>query len=188
MPTVVEIKRRIKSLRSTNCKPYSHMRKQQLLALLNELESSRSSSTAVREIEKFIILDKKKTEEPVKGKQNKPILPKKKAPVRPVAYLKADMKRELIKLLDKVFYRVAYYFASNDWFYKRNMIQFTNKYVKRIKKKYVNLKTEEKDELVKNTLSKLKTLDKNQALNEKYKTSKIAYEKIIKFMDNRYPE
>ena len=67
------------------------------------------------------------------------------------------------------------------------MIAFTNKLIKGIKKKYASLKTDEKDKIIQSKLGAIKSYSKSAALNDKFKTSKVAFDKIIAFLDKRYP-
>jgi len=133
-------------------------------------------------------IKKNTTEQPKFSRREKQKPPSKKAPVRPVAFLEANLKTELDKLLDKTILRVAYYYAStNVWNYKQNMVAFTNKLIKGIKKKYASLKTDEKDKIIQSKLGAIKSYSKSAALNDKFKTSKVAFDKIIAFLDKRYP-
>lgn len=139
-------------------------------------------------VENYYLAEVNTTEQPKFSRREKQKAPSKKAPVRPIAFLEGDLKNELDKLLDKTILRVAYYYAStNVWNYKQNMIAFTNKLIKGIKKKYASLKSDEKDKIIQSKLGAIKSYNKSAALNAKFKTNKAAFDKIIAFLDKRYP-
>jgi hypothetical protein len=145
------------------------------------------STSSPTVIEKYALLKKKITNQPKLSRQDKPNMPSKNPPARPVLYLEKALESELDKLLDKVVLRVAYYYASsNIWNYKKNMVSFTNKLVKKLKAKHGNLKSEEFDKLVQQKFGRIKSYNKTTALNEKFKTSKVGFEKIGDFLKNKY--
>lgn len=137
--------------------------------------------------ERYVLVSRRRTRQPTLSRQDKPEMPSKKAPTRPVVFLEKALERELDKLLDKVILRVAYYYASsNVWNYKKKMILFMNKLVSKLKDKHGTLKSEEFNKIVQQKLGAVKSYNKTAALNPKFKTSKIAFDKISEFLKTQY--
>lgn len=135
----------------------------------------------------YVLLKKEKTKTPNLSKQDKPSMPSKIAPKRPVVYIEQDLKRELDRLIEKVLFPVSNYFANkNIWTYKKRWVPFTNKLVAGIKKKYNNLRSDERDPIIQQKLGLFKSYTGSTASKNGFKTSDIKYDKIIKFLNDRY--